>query len=503
MHRSSFLVRLTQLLPFVVLIALTACGKKKEPGVGSPPSPSEPTQTRTPRLYAELPSVVVVGEPTELAVVPLTDIGTPSASWQGNLTVTCDDPSFQRPFAFEPNGEGALVLRPVTFFSPGVHRVIVKSADGLEAIAGPVLAVSSEDKLRARPGENPRRILWGDVHGHSDVGDGANSPDVYFQYARDYARIDFTSLSEHDFQQYLEVGLDQDSTGWGRIRELASKWRRPGFAVLLGWEWSSREFGHRVVLFPDDRSRWVSYREAATPAELAKRVQGTGAISILAHPKGSELTPAIAWDQVVPGFDVAVEIYSGHGGMDEDENFRPTSRGVPGTEATQAIARDLPLAFVAFSDTHLSTPGNPFAPAIRDAPYPGGLTALWATGSTEAEVFDALRARRAYATSGEKFIVDFRVANHSPGESVPSDARAALPVRGLVAAAVSLRRVEVMANLQVAKALEARGKPEIELTLDLDPFDKPTAIWLRGESEAGERFWTTPIWVGGEALTSR
>jgi hypothetical protein len=475
-----------------ILLAHAACGPRT--GDESKPNAKPASKNADQRhLSAVISSVVVAGGPTELVVLPLDDIGRPLDGWRGALTATSDAPSFQAPLTFAANDSGALVLRPVTFFSPGVHRVTVRSAEGLVAVAGPVLVVASEERLRPRAGADALRLRWGDAHGHSDVGDGLNSPESYFFYAREIARLDFTCLSEHDFQQFLEVGLDQDSTGWDRIAGLARTWRRPGFAAIVGWEWSSREWGHRVVLFPRDTDRWVSYRKVATPAELARAVAGTGAISVLAHPKGSELTPPIAWDAVVPGFDVAVEVYSGHGGMDDDDSFRPTSNATPRSSAMQAIARGLPLAFVAFSDTHLSSPGNPFAPPIRDAPYAGGLTAVWSAETTEPAIVDAIRAGRTYATSGERFLVDVRIGGCILGESAALQRGERIPVRGVVAAVHSLERVELMRGLDVAAAVPARGKPEIELSLDVGPFEGPSTLWLRGESSDGERFWTTPV----------
>ncbi len=484
------------LLAVALAIAAASGCAKREPPASRPDGAASPA-ARPSRLLALLPSVLLAGETSELAVVPLTDIGLLDPNWSGVLTLEAGD-AFQRPNAFEPNGQGAFVLRPVSFFSPGIHRVTIRSDGGLEAIAGPVLVVSSDEKLRPRAGAEALRIAWGDAHGHSTVGDGANSPEVYFAYAREVARLDFTCLSEHDFQQFLDVGLDEDSTAWDRISDLARTWRRPGFAVLLGWEWSSRDWGHRVVLFPDDASRWVSYRTASTPQELANAVRSTGAISFLAHPKGSELTPAVRWDGVVPGFDVGVEIYSGHGGMDEDAAFRPTTKPEPSASAMEALARDIPLAFVAFSDTHLSTPGNPFAPAIRDAPYPGGLTAVWTSAVTERGVFAGLRAKRTYATSGERFLVDVRVADRVPGESTTVRRGERVRVTGRVAAARALERVEILRGTDVAMRVDVRGQPEIELRAEVGPFDGAAAIWVRGESKDGERFWTTPVWVAPE-----
>jgi hypothetical protein len=480
------MLRLPSAAPLAILLALptiSGCaGRDAEP----------PNPTR--RLHAVLPSTAVVGEPVDLFVAPLTDLGIPSLDWTGRLRIEATDPELATPSPFRGDGQGALVMPGVAFGTPGVHRVTVTSDSGDVAIAGPVRVVRSAEELRPRQGEAPLRIFWGDAHGHSDVGDGVHPPRQYFHYARDIARLDFTCLSEHDYQQFLEVGLDETPAGWDSIAAASREWRRPGFAVLLGWEWSSRAHGHRVVLFPADGERYVSFQQASTPADLAEALRGTGAFSIVAHPSGSELTPVVDWQTIVPGFDRAIEVYSGHGAMDGDRAFRPTSAPRPGASAIDAIRRGLRFGIVAFSDTHLSTPGNPWPPPIRDAPWRGGLTAVCAPAATEADVFAALRDGRTYATSGERFLVEFRAGDRTMGETLAVEKGRGIRVTGLAAGSGAWRRIEIMAGERVLEPVAAGGAT-VELSREVGPFDGDTALWLRGESEAGERFWTTPVWV--------
>jgi len=438
----------------------------------------------------------VLGEPTLLRVRALNDIGEADSLWSGSLSYEADDPSTRTPANFVPQGGGSFLLKPVTFYNPGIHRIAIRSADGGEAIAGPILVVSDEEALRPRPGEDPLRIFWGDIHGHSNLGDGIHPPEKYFSYARDVASLDFTCLSEHDARDPLQVGLDHVEGSWKTLSDVAQSARRPGFAVLLGWEWSSKEWGHRIVLFPSNGDRYVSSREASTPAELAAAVRSSGAFSILAHPRGSELTPPLRWDAVVPGFDRAVEVYSGRGSMEDDGRYRQVSNPTPSTSAMESLARDIPLAFVASSDTHLSTPGNPFSPGIRDIPYPGGLTGVWAQTSTEAAIFEAIRAGRTYATTGEKFLINVQVGDRIPGETFAPPEKT-VHVQGIVAAVRGLERLEIMDRLKVTKSIPVRGKAEASFSVDLESLNGDSSIWLRGESIDGERFWTTPVRVRG------
>lgn len=468
------------------------CGRSADDASSAEGEPLEPQGEAG--LHATLPSIVLVGSPVNLRVSPLTDLGTPRESWSGLLELHSSDEAMISPGTFTAGEPGQLVCRGIIFRTPGVHRLTVTSDTGERAVTNPVLVVRTEEELRPRAGEPARHLYWGDAHGHSDVGDGTNPPTTFFYYGRDIAHLDFLCLSEHDFQQFLEVGFDSAESSWAQVADVARQWRRPGFAVLLGWEWSSREHGHRVVLFPDDRFRYVSYREAPTPTALAEALRGTGALSVIAHPAGSKLTPVVNWDTVVPGFDRAIEIYSGHGTQDDDASFRPTTERNEGYSALEAWNHGLEPALVAFSDTHLSTPGNPWPPSLRDAPYRGGLTGVWATGPTEREILEAVADGHCFATSGERLLVQFTIDGHLPGETLTVPAGARPRVRAIVAAPGIVSRVDLMKDGESLQHFAGDG-PQMELDFTLEAPEGSARYWLRGRSESGERFWTTPLRV--------
>ena len=109
-------------------------------------------------------------------------------------------------------------------------------------------------------------------------------------------------------------------------------------------------------------------------------------------------------------------------------------------------------------------------------------------------MLSAIAEGRCYATSGERFLVDFRVEDRGLGESFIAGSDALL-AHGFAAANGPWRRVEIMFGDRLGKELAAQGKDLVEFSVRVGPFEEETAVWLRGESGSGERFWTTPIWV--------
>jgi hypothetical protein len=81
------------------------------------------------------------------------------------------------------------------------------------------------------------------------------------------------------------------------------------------------------------------------------------------------------------------------------------------------------------------------------------------------------------------------------GETLLTARGAAVAIEARAGAPGPWKRLDLMRNDRVERTFDGDGRAEIEISATVGPFDGDTALWLRGESEAGERFWTTPVWV--------
>jgi hypothetical protein len=86
-------------------------------------------------------------------------------------------------------------------------------------------------------------LLFGDTHTHSWTSDGADPADYYFHFARDYARLDFFALSDHDFMVCGTPGVE------AYLAFLPKAFSTEEFICFQAYEFTSSAKGHRVVVF--------------------------------------------------------------------------------------------------------------------------------------------------------------------------------------------------------------------------------------------------------------
>ncbi len=322
-------------------------------------------------VTAFAPSIVAPDEPFALTVLSEDDRYNRASGPTPAYTVTVDG----APVAQIPPGAGALtVVEGIRIGEPGVYRFTVRTAD--ETTTG----TSNPVWVRVDP---PHRILWGDTHGHIAFADGQGTPDGYLRFARDDARLDFVTLSEH--------GLWLDDAEWRTLCEKALEFREDDrFVPIPGYEWTvALPEGHHNVYFRDPWAARVGSQTAWLLHDLYRvlwrRVHADDVLVIPhAHNPGN-------WTVSDPDMERMVEITSGHGTFEWFGN--------------RYLAEGWQVGFVGSSDNHQEHPGYTNTGTTFHT-QKGGLAAVLANRARADDIFDALRARRAYATGGRRIIVD-------------------------------------------------------------------------------------------------
>ena len=180
------------------------------------------------RLQLVLPTTARPGAEVRVVVAVLDATGSTGVDVSGavrfvEVPAGIDIPEMVR---LDP-GMGGRATLSARVREPGLYRLHAVGPGDLRAESNP-LEVSTSGP----------RVLWGDLHGHSNYSDGTGLPEDYFVYARDVAALDVASLTDHD--HWGMQFIDRHPELWGDIRVQTARFHEPHrFVTLLGYEWTS------------------------------------------------------------------------------------------------------------------------------------------------------------------------------------------------------------------------------------------------------------------------
>jgi hypothetical protein len=467
-------------------------------------------------VMAVAPADAGVGEAFRLAVVALDEWGNAAEGYRGTVRFVSGDPGavLPPPHTFAGEDRGIAVLDGVRFSTPGFQRVGVE--DG-QAGTDDVCAGWTE----VHPGTPGPRRRFGETHFHTGAGAGYDSYawdragdhagnytrlEETYAYLRDVWRLDFASASEHD-------DADFDAAAQAAARAVTDAFDEPGrFTTFHAFEWTRRHTypggGHRIVLYGSAPGPVFSSGSELTDTqqELFDAVRGTGLPAlVIPHPMAAEQGNAL-WETVAGDLQRVGEIYSLQPCSQSDTFAFEGSVGDDWAYRRAWVTGHL-VGVIGSSDNHRGTPGYQNWAALTGHES-GGYAAVFSEENTRNGIFEAMRSRRTYATTGVRILLDFSVDGHPLGSEFARPA-GTVRIEGEVAGTEALEEVVVFRS--------TRGGPFEALPVpDDDPrpevavfsFDDPnrnddTVYYLRAVQRDGEAAWGSPVWMEvdrGDAL---
>lgn len=313
---------------------------------------------------------------------------------------------------------------------------------------------------------------FGDLHAHSALSDDAtNPPDAFFRVARDVAGLDFVVLSDHD------AFLTENE--WEILKTTAASFHVPGrFVTFSAIEWTHR--WHMNVYFAGDAETACASRDCPEAADFydfyGARVLAGDAAAHVNHP--ADLFK-VDWAQIEDEITNAVEVWNTGGAGDNEPGFG---------NALWALRAGFRLGLVGVSDDHHSE---------RDPPLLGtGLTGCPADALTRESLLDALRARRCWATSGVRIVLDLDVDGTKMGGEQSATLGARVPAEVTVEATSAPVTIELLRNGDVVDRVRCRDRSCTLRTVVR--VDEPhTFLYARVRQDDGARAWSSPVWIRG------
>jgi len=386
------------------------------------------------RLVVTAPSHAVVGEAFRVLIKAEDEWGNPSESYRGAVELSGDGTDMaENAVTFGRENRGTRWVEGLRASKAGVVRIAAADRRaGLTARSNPIICVA----------EKPEHALyWADAHGgqialNSKIGD-------FFRYARDVAGLDFVGYQRND-----NLITHED---WRVQQQEEMAFYEPGrFVPVPGFEWSANtgNGGHHNVYF---RRHGQELRRNSHSVELLPEEEGTDLPHILdvyeAY-RGADvlITPHVGGEHAdlqwhEPTLEPALEITSTHGSF---EWF-----------LREALERGYRMGFLGGSDSHTGRPGDD-RPGHQIRRYArSGLTGLYAGGRTIEDFFEAMRARRTFATTGARMIVRVDADGHPMGDEFTTSAAPKLSVS--VVGTAPLESVEVFRGLDRIHHLPMNG----------------------------------------------
>jgi len=383
---------------------------------------------------------------------------------------------------------------------PGVYEI---SISGSKGETQPVSNVCVAGSLR--PGHN---IYWGDLHCKSRYSDGARSVQECLEYARDTARLDFAAVTDHEAPAcYL------NDTQWYETQQTINKFNDPRrFATILGYEWSGsgEEWfqGHLCVYFRGGSGTLLrsEISEFSTAAQLMRALEGKDAFVVPHHPAGPLRTHTSEWPVVNDTAEPLVEMYSKWGSYETPTAPLATKGGRRKAYVLNALRRGHRLGFVGGSNSHYGMPGSDVDETPRDklTHARSGITAVFSRECTREAIFDALRARRCYATTGAPIVADFSVNGELAGGQITIHREQPRQLSVEVHGTAPIDRVDIIRNESVVHTVNGSGPdmtfdwaddPEIPTILVNEPggYSLFAFYYVRVCQTDGHIAWLSPV----------
>lgn len=303
-------------------------------------------------------------------------------------------------FDYKP-GPKAVAFSGLSVSGPGVLIITVR--DG----TGSILARSNPLLVR----DGAVGGYWADMHGQSGESIGLTTARQYFDFARNKAFLDATSHQANDFQI--------NNTFWSFLNELTAEYDEDGvFVTLPGYEWSGNTAvgGDRNVFFRTEgrqihRSSHALLTDRsdintdAPNANLLFDALRNEDCVIYAHVGGRYADIGYAHD---PRLETAMEIHSAWGTFE--------------WLLTDGFALGHRCGVVCNSDGHKGRPGASYPGAATFGAY-GGLTCFFAEELTRDGLFECLRRRHHYGTTGNRMHLEVHARFDGGGRLFERDPR--------------------------------------------------------------------------------
>jgi len=416
---------------------------------------------------------------------------------------------------------------------------------------------------------NIYNIYYGDIHSHTAYSNdayiiqklilGINPIGPYGAIQNAISNgLDFVAITDHAEQLDVKNNLyGRCNNEWIDTQLQVNATNGEKIVTFIGWEYTKTAAvkdgsgklvdvpgaGHKCVIFKDANVPPSPFGATDTngPNDLWNYLKGYDCITIPHHSARGEAPEAGAsWDEydmstdwnyipANPRIQPLVEIFSVHGSSD----YSGCEDAVPGFRDERSVESALmkwfdtqnpayKLGIVGSTDNHISQPGSCIE-EIKDAvlpqegDYTGGLIAVLAKEKNRDSIFEAMRAKRTYATSGPRINLFFTAKIKGEEKEYVMGETIKLDKKGIVELTIKAgpgkennSKIEKIVITKATKSGVDRNtviegdRGNIQFTVNeptyfrVTAYQSPTRRWDATNGTwvlTNERAWSSPIWI--------
>lgn len=233
----------------------------------------------------------------------------------------------------------------------------------------------------------------------------------------------------------------------------------------------------------------TKYSKAAGVRELFSKLD----------PKKNIVIPHIHrmdWQNHNPIYEQLVEIYSCWGNREYSGGRYSNVTNTRIEDTVQyALSLGYKLGFVGGGDGHGGRPGKDYWLRVRGA-MSGGITGIYAEELTREALWNALKSRRCYATTGKRIIIKFYLNEHMMGEIVNlSNKKEKRELKAQIYGTASISRITLVKNnFNICKKSPYQEYAEFVWEDKKEAADGDY-YYIRVEQADGSMAWSSPIWI--------